>query len=88
MNRGTFEVFFTLKVNSATVPILIVLKSLVTVSHWIPESSNVVWENPAIDKQERARSKIIFFITIDMKKLCQTNELFGRYRQKNLQPRF
>jgi hypothetical protein len=40
----------------------------------------VVWENPAIDKQERARSKIIFFITIDMKKLCQTNELFGRYR--------
>jgi hypothetical protein len=45
------ETFFTLKVNSATVPILTVLKSLVTVSHWIPESFVVVWENPALDRQ-------------------------------------
>jgi hypothetical protein len=40
--RVLFEMFFTLKVNSATVPALIVLKSLVTVSHWTQESFVVV----------------------------------------------
>ena len=62
MDRVELETFFTLKVNSATVPILTVLKSLVTVSHWIPESLVVVCENPEVDKQKTIRDRIIFFI--------------------------